>query len=140
MPQVISQGLVNCAMSGFVQLSHEAPGMRGLLVTCILLFFSFIHDNSTKYPCALVHWFSNVGDEPCDETGMWIVKLDFQGGKPFLEVIHLDTILCGAHLIGVSGTHFLPNDLDFTFGKSLDTFSSFYVNKYIDHHAHEIAF
>ncbi|KAI9453314.1 hypothetical protein BJY52DRAFT_1205512 [Lactarius psammicola] len=117
----------------------DAPGMRGLLVARALLFFSFVYDN-TKYPCVLVHWFSIVGDEPCDEAGMWVVEPDFRGGRPFLEVIHLDTVLRGAHLIGMSGSHFLPNDPDFTFDKSLDAFPSFYVNKYIDHHAHEIAF
>ncbi|KAF8259589.1 hypothetical protein EI94DRAFT_1813094 [Lactarius quietus] len=41
---------------------------------------------------------------------------------------------------GISGTTFLPSDPDFTFDKSLDVFQSFYVNKYVDHHAHEIAF
>jgi hypothetical protein len=72
---------------------------------------------------------------------MWIVEPDFQHGKPCLEeVIHLDTVLCGTHLIGVSGTHFLPKVPDFTFNKSLDVFTSFYVNKYVDHHAHEIVF
>jgi hypothetical protein len=71
---------------------------------------------------------------------MWMVKPDFQGGKPCLKVIHLDTILCSAHLISVYGPHFLPNDPDFTFDKSLDIFPKFYVNKYVDHYAHEIAF
>ncbi|KAN0127920.1 hypothetical protein V8E53_014268 [Lactarius tabidus] len=117
----------------------DAPGMRGLLVARVHLFFSFVHDG-TKYPCALVHWFSVVGEEPCNETTMWIVEPDFRRGKPCLEVIHLDTVLRGAHLIGVSGTHFLPKDPNFTFDKSLDAFSSFYVNKYADHHAYEIAF
>jgi hypothetical protein len=117
----------------------DAPGMRGLLVARVHLFFSFVHDG-TKYPCALVHWFSVVGEEPCNETTMWIVEPDFRRGKPCLEVIHLDTVLRGAHLIGVSGTHFLPKDSNFTFDKSLDAFSSFYVNKYADHHAYEIAF
>ena len=118
----------------------DAPGMEGLLLARVLLFFSFDHEGGTKYPCALVHWFSIVGEGPCSETGMWIVEPDFKGSKPVLEVIHLDTILRGAHLIGVSGTGLLPNDLDFTFDKSLDAFKSFYVNKYVDHHAHEIAF
>jgi hypothetical protein len=117
----------------------DAPGMRGLLVARTLLFFSFVYEDD-NYPCVLVHWFSIVGDEPCNETGMWIVEPDFRGGRPFLEVIHLDTVLRGAHLIGVSRSHFLPNDPDFTFDKSLDAFTSFYVNKYIDHHAHETAF
>ncbi|KAF8268153.1 hypothetical protein EI94DRAFT_1786067 [Lactarius quietus] len=117
----------------------DAPGMRGLLVARVHLFFSLIHDG-IKYPCALVHWFSLVGDEPCNETGMWKVTPDFRGGKRCLEVIHLNTILRGAHLIGISGTSFLPSDPDFTFDKSLDVFQSFYVNKYVDHHAHEIVF
>lgn len=55
------------------------------------------------YPCALVHWFSTVGDSPDDETGMWMVEPDFLRGKRVLEVIHLDSILRGAHVIGVSG-------------------------------------
>lgn len=117
----------------------NSPGMRGLLVARALLFFSFVHDDN-KYPCALVHWFSLVEDEPCNETTMWIVEPDYRRRQPCLEVIHLDTVLRGAHLIGVSGTNFLPNDPDFTFDKSLDAFASFYVNKYVDHHAFEIAF
>jgi len=81
-----------------------------------------------------------VGDDPCDETDLWMVKPDFRCQKPLLEVIHLDTILCGAHLVSVSGSGFLLLDRTLTFSKSLDVFSTFYVNKYVDHHAHEIAF
>jgi len=69
-----------------------------------------------------------------------MVKPDFRRQKPLLEVIHLDTILRGAHLVGVSGSDFLPLDRALTFSKSLDAFSTFYVNKFVDHHAHEIAF
>jgi hypothetical protein len=117
----------------------EEPGFRGLHAARVFLFFSFKHDEVT-YPCALIHWFSPVRDTPCEETGMWIVEPDWlHGGRPFLEVIHLDSILRGAHLIGVSGKHFLPLH-NFDFSKSLDSFNSFYVNKYVDHHAHELAF
>ncbi|KAF8266445.1 hypothetical protein EI94DRAFT_1772091 [Lactarius quietus] len=104
----------------------DAPGMRGLLVAQVHLFFSLIHDG-IKYPCALVHWFSLVGDEPCNKTGMWKVTPDFQGSKHCLNTI-------------LRGTSFLPSNPDFTFDKSLDVFQSFYVNEYVDHHAHEIAF
>ena len=117
----------------------DAPGFEGLLVARVFLFFSFKH-NGITYPCALVHWFSTVGDSPDNETGMWMVEPDFLRGKRVLEVIHLDSILCGAHLIGVSGSHFLPSDPVFNFSRSLDAFKTFYVNKYVDHHAHEIAF
>ena len=54
------------------------------------------------------------------------------------SVIHIDSILRAAHIIGVSGPQPLPTD--FTYGDSLDAFEMFYVNKYVDHHAHEIAF
>jgi hypothetical protein len=75
----------------------EEPGFAGLHVARVLLFFSFNHDMLT-YPCAFVHWFSTVGDTPCDETGMWMVEPDFIGSKRVLGVIHLDTIMRGAHL------------------------------------------
>ena len=54
-----------------------------------------------------------------------------------MSVIHLDTILRGAHLMGIAGSHPIPHQLKYT--DSLDAFKSFYVNKYIDYHAHEIA-
>jgi hypothetical protein len=49
--------------------SPDAPGFKGLLVARVYLFFSFVHDG-VYYPCALVHWFSTVGDTPDDETNM----------------------------------------------------------------------
>ncbi len=64
--------------------------MRGLEVARIFLFFSFVH-SGTYYPCALVQWFSIVGDGPDDETGLWMVEPDVhQDGRPCLAVIHLD--------------------------------------------------
>ncbi|KAF8222253.1 hypothetical protein L208DRAFT_607908 [Tricholoma matsutake] len=79
----------------------------------------------------------NVGEEPCNETGLWIVRPDFYRHKPCLAVVHLDCMLRGAHLIGVAGDDFLPQE-GFDFSPSLDSFKAFYVNKYIDYHAHEI--
>jgi hypothetical protein len=120
--------------------SPDAPGFKGLLVARVYLFFSFVHDG-VYYPCALVHWFSTVGDTPDDETNMWVVEPDYLAGrKRFLAVIHLDCILRGAHLIGVPGPNFLPAHPKVDCFTALDSFKSFYVNKYADHHAHEIAF
>ena len=70
---------------------------------------------------------------------MWMVEPDFdvRGGRAS-SVIHLDAIIRSAHLMGVAGTTFIPRHL--TFDRSLDAFKKFYVNKYIDHHAHELAF
>ena len=75
----------------------------------MFLFFSFQYDD-IRYPCALIHWFSTLGDTPDDETGMWVVRPDYLAHrKCFLGVIHLDTIMRGAHLIGVPGADFLPS-------------------------------
>ncbi|EDR05786.1 uncharacterized protein LACBIDRAFT_302507 [Laccaria bicolor S238N-H82] len=43
-----------------------------------------------------------------------------------------------AHLLPVFGRDVLP--FDFHFSYSLDAFESYYVNKYADHHSHEICF
>jgi hypothetical protein len=120
--------------------SPDAPGFKSLLVARVLLFFSFKY-NDVCHPCALIHWFSTLGDNPDDETGMWVVQPDYLAHRePFLAVIHLDTILRGAHLIGVPGADFLPSYPKIDSTMSLDSFKAFYVNKYADHHTHEIAF
>ena len=112
--------------------------MCGLDVARVQLFFSFNFENDS-YPCALVHWFSHISNGPDEDTGMWMVEPDFDvNGSPMLAVIHLDTIYHAAHLIGVCGEHSLP--WGFSFKYSLDTFHSFYVNKFADHHTFEIAF
>ncbi|KIM36915.1 hypothetical protein M413DRAFT_77676 [Hebeloma cylindrosporum] len=123
----------------FVERDPDQPGFQGLFVARVRSFFSITHSNKVKYPCALVSWFSTIGDSPCQETGMWMVEPDFdRTGNRAMSIIHIDSILRGAHLMGVSGTQFIPHHL--TFSDTLDAFRSFYVNKYIDHHSHEIAF
>ncbi len=52
----------------FISLQPELPGMQGLGVACVFLFFSITHWN-TCYPCVLIQWFSLIGDEPDNETG-----------------------------------------------------------------------
>ena len=55
--------------------------------------------NCVKYPCALVHWYSLVGDSSDKNMGMWVIKLDIlDNGQPQTVVIHLDTIVHLAHL------------------------------------------
>jgi len=71
--------------------------------------------------------------------GLWIVEQDLdERGFPLAAIIHLDTVLRAAHLMGVCGEAFIPKTL--TSDNSLDAFYSFYVNKFIDHHAFEIVF
>ncbi|KAG1769121.1 hypothetical protein EV702DRAFT_979013 [Suillus placidus] len=70
---------------------------------------------------------------------MWIVR---PGGDandvPEHAIIHVDAIYCAAHLIPVYGREFLPRGLKYY--DSYDAFRAYYVNKYADHHAFEIAF
>jgi hypothetical protein len=112
--------------------------MRGLDVVRILLFFSF-NFGDEFYPCALVRWFSCLHDEPSEDTGMWMAEPESdEDGDPVISVVHIDCIFRAAHLIPVYGNKFIPKHL--TLHQSLDVFRTFYVNKFVDHHAFETAF
>lgn len=121
----------------FAVENQQERGFRGMSVVRIKLFFSFTHDG-IDYPCALVEWFKKVGRSPDIETGMWIVEPELKGRARLTTIIHLDTLLRGAHLIPVYGGAHIP--VGFRYIHSLDAFKSFHVNKYVDHHANEIAF
>ena len=122
----------------FVETDPDAPGMRGLDIARVRLFFAFTY-NGIRYPCALIHWFSRVAESADGGTGMWVVEPDSEDdGKPFTSVIHLDAAVRAAHLLPVFGEGFVSRTLAFT--DTLDEFRSFYVNRYVDHHAFEIAF
>ncbi|KAF5343292.1 hypothetical protein D9758_016490 [Tetrapyrgos nigripes] len=123
----------------FMEGDTLEDGFSGLLVGRVFMFFRFSFEGRV-YPCALIHWFSTIGNGPCDLTGLWMVQPDFdREGNPNLEVIHLDCIYRGAHLIGITGDTHLPAT-GIAASDSLDAYEAFYVNKYIDYHAHEIAF
>lgn len=126
----------------FISTNPSLHGFRGLHVARVRLFFSFTLYGKL-YPCALVHWFEKTKDEPDEENGMWVVEPDlYPNGEPVTAVIHIDSIVRAAHLMPVytvDGTAIdLPSHLKHT--DTLDYFKAFYVNKYIDHHAHEFAF
>jgi hypothetical protein len=122
----------------FVNTDPTQNGMRGLEVARVRSFFSFKFRN-VSYPCALIRWYSHNDDGPDEDTGMWVVEPDSHAdGSAFTAVIHLDSILRAAHLIPVYGQDTIPTDIPLAY--SLDVFHSYYVNKYIDHHAFEIAF
>lgn len=122
----------------FVVEDQTQKGMKGLDVVRVLLLFSFRHDG-VLYPCALVHWFKKVQRSPDSVTGMWKVRPDEDCRGRVLGVIHLDALIRAAHLIPVYGKDFrVPMKWKHT--DSLDAFSMFYVNKFVDHHAHEIVF
>jgi hypothetical protein len=122
----------------FVETDSMAPGMRGLDIARVFQFFSFNY-RDVFYPCALIRWYSRVGDGPDEDTGMWIVEPQFSpDGSPYHSVIHLDTIIRAAHLLGVCDDEFIPVGIPPS--ASLDIFHSYFVNKFIDSHAFEVAF
>lgn len=106
-----------------------------MLVARVLAFFSFAF-RERDYSCALIHWLVPHGDEPDDDTGMWVVRPEYAPNhRRALAVIHLGSIARGAHLLPVYGSSFLPEDFHYSY--SLNVFNSFFVNKYADHHTHE---
>ncbi|KAF8954718.1 hypothetical protein BDZ97DRAFT_1908047 [Flammula alnicola] len=122
----------------FVVEDQEKPGFRGMSVVQVKLFFSFSYEGE-EYPCVLVEWFKKVGRSPEEQTGMWVVKPEIDDrGNRLTSVVHIDTILRGAHLLPVFRKQLLP--LRFRHIWSLDSFKSFFVNKYADHHVNEVAF
>ncbi|KAG1768058.1 hypothetical protein EV702DRAFT_1253519 [Suillus placidus] len=122
----------------FVNTDSSLPGMQGLEVARVHTFFSFSYRGDV-YPCAVICWFDKVGDTADKDTGMWIIR---PGGDandvPEHAIIHVDAIYRAAHLIPVYGREFLPRGLKYY--DSYDAFRAYYVNKYADHHAFEIAF
>ena len=125
----------------FVSTDPSKEGMLGLEVARVRLFFFFNH-NRVDYPCALVDWYTRVGDSPNEKTGMWIVEPTADTLDDFSEsrttILHLDTIVRAAHLIPVFGHRFVSRTLSVT--DTLNEFTRFYVNKYADHHSFETAF
>lgn len=121
----------------FVNIGSEDVGIRGLEVARIRAFFSFIYGGKT-YPCVVVRWFNIIGDSPDEDTGMWMVRPACgTNNAPLYNIIHVDSIYRAAHLIPIYGRHFLRHDINLH--NSYDSFRTFYVNKYTDHHAFELA-
>lgn len=117
----------------FIETNSTPPGMPGMDVGRIYLFFSFSFRN-VLYPCALIHWFECVGRH--DDTGFWMVRPAYErNGRPSLAVIHIDSIIRGAHLAAVYGSGLVPDNIHFY--HTLDRFRTFFVNNYADHHMNE---
>ena len=53
-----------------------------------------------------------------------------------VQVIHLNTILRGAHLLPCYGEGFLPENM--TQSDALDAWDTYFVNQFVDYHAHEL--
>jgi hypothetical protein len=123
----------------FLNGDETQQGMRGLLVARVLQFMRITTTRGDHHPCALVHWWSVMGTEPDDDTGMWMAEPDLDAdNEPILGIVHLDTIVRAAHLLPVFGDKWIPHKFSHT--DTLDSFESYYVNKFVDHHAFSIAF
>ncbi|KAH9944801.1 hypothetical protein B0H21DRAFT_862719 [Amylocystis lapponica] len=128
-------GRYDCA---YIENDATKRGLRGLHVGRVRLFMLLRH-RAISYPCALIEWFVPISQEPDPNTGMWIVEPEFDAdGSRTSDVIHVDSIMRNAHLIPVFGDNFLPHG--FRASDSLDAFQVYFVNKFADHHAHEVAF
>ncbi|KAG2149100.1 uncharacterized protein EDB93DRAFT_1240422 [Suillus bovinus] len=91
-----------------------------------------------SYPCAVVRWFDKASDGPDQDTGMWIVTPSFDTDHSFsVGIIHIDSIYHAAHLIPVYGAQIISRDIKHH--DSYDAFRAFYLNKFADHHAFEVA-
>ena len=118
----------------FVVLDESKGGMEGMEIGRVLLFFSFRYRRES-FLCVLINWFI-YDEEPDRDTGMWTVQLERdRQGQPTVEVIDIDTIARGAHLLPVYGSSRVPDD--FSHHDALDSYNSFFVNHFIDHYAHE---
>jgi len=121
----------------FVNTDDTHEGVQSMDMGHVLCFFLLPCMNSLSYPCALIHWFDYIANEPDELTGMWMVKPSFLDNRSrHLSVIHVDTIIRAVHLIPIFGQErVLPF---ITFHNSLDIYCGFYINHLVDHHAFEL--
>lgn len=121
-----------------VENDPSETGFLGLQVAQVVLFLSFEYDNE-QHEVALVHWFDTYKDVPCPVTGMWRVQPHDHrvSRRRLVSIIHIDTIYRSCHLIPVFGGKGSRVPLDWHPSRSLLDYRMFYVNKYIDYHAHE---
>ena len=120
----------------FVVLDEDKPRMAGMVIARVLLFFSFNYRRH-DYSCALVNWFVTTDEKPDKDTDMWTVQLEHDelGQRPIFQIIDINSIARGAHLLPVYGSSRVPED--FIHHDALDCFQSFFVNKFVDHHTFE---
>ncbi|KIK95499.1 hypothetical protein PAXRUDRAFT_140531, partial [Paxillus rubicundulus Ve08.2h10] len=78
-----------------------------------------------------------LADEPNDLMGMWMVSPSFlDNGSKNLAIIHLGSIVHGAHLLPTYGME-VVSEHD-VFHNSLDLYHGFCVNCFIDNHTFEL--
>ncbi|KAI0757759.1 hypothetical protein C8Q80DRAFT_1091076 [Daedaleopsis nitida] len=121
-----------------VNIDPDRLGLDGMLVARIRAFLSYLHEGDLQQ-CALVEWFASEGDMPDTVSGMWVVCPElYDDGERVVDVIPISSIVRACHLVPVYGTTRVPPD--FHFADSLDAFRRYYINWYVDYHAHETLF
>ena len=112
--------------------------MQAFDIARVHAFFLFTNISGIHYSCAIVSWFDKVGDSPDEDTGMWIVRPSYlHNHSSNFTIIHINAIYRAAHLIPIYGTNHISQHIKPY--NSYDAFCAFYVNKYVDHHAFELA-
>ena len=119
-----------------VDTDDSPNSINGMEVARVLCFFSFPFLNKTN-PCALVHWYKQIGSQPDNATKLWMVCPSIETGSRELSVIHLDSIFCAVHLLPMYGNS-NPMHPAVNFDTSLNAFKEYYVSKFADHHSFEI--
>lgn len=123
--------------TAFISIDDKLPGMRGMLIAQIRLLFSYCDPYlQEEFPCALIRWFVPTSDEPDPITGMWVVEPEEDRGRYPVQVVGVKAIIRGAHLLPCFGSGFLPEC--FSHVDALDSFESYFVNHFVDNHAHEL--
>ncbi|EIW83868.1 hypothetical protein CONPUDRAFT_119271 [Coniophora puteana RWD-64-598 SS2] len=121
----------------FLLTNESLPGIFSMDVARVLAFFKFSLQGKT-YECAVVHWYGYYSDERDELTGMYIVQPQYRkDGSRHIAVVDVDTMVRGCHLLPVFGKDTIPEGM--TCHDSLDSFDGYYVNRFVDHHAFELA-
>ena len=131
-----------CAHYNTVLLKlNDVSSIASMVVTRVRLFFTLhLWDNqNTVYLCTLVDHYKILGRQPDHVMSMWKVSLDKVNNNQVLQSVEpLDSIVCAVHLLPVFGTGYIPDHWPYSL--TLDSFQQFYINKYADHHSHQIIY
>ncbi|KAJ3563932.1 hypothetical protein NP233_g8618 [Leucocoprinus birnbaumii] len=122
-----------CYDTVFVKEAPEADSISsGLTIAQVRLFFSFSFGGKS-HSCA---YLSDYTLHPLRDPNfrLWIVK---RGHHPETRILPINRILRAAHLIPVYGNTKVSKN--HTILQTLDKYTKFYVNKYVDYHSFQIA-
>ncbi|KAI6104486.1 hypothetical protein EV401DRAFT_2060884 [Pisolithus croceorrhizus] len=110
----------------FVSMDDAQDGMLGMEVAQVY-----------NFSCTLVCWFDCIIDVPDELIGMWMVAPSFPDDSLHnLTVIHVESIVCNAHLLPIFGKEYVPSLV--SCHNALDIYQAFYVNHFADHHAFKL--